>query len=157
MTELKELRLQKKLTQREAAERIGISLRSYVTYENEESRVGTPKYRFLLSELKAMNRLDESHGVLEIDEIRELCKVVFDDYNVSFCYLFGSYAKGRATETSDIDLLVGTETTGLRYYEMAERLRQALHKKIDLLDVMQLINNKTLIEEILKEGVRIYE
>ena len=156
MTELKELRIRKNLTQQEAAKLIGVSLRSYVTYENDEAKVGTPKYRFLLSELTAINRIDEEHGILKIDEIRAVCKSVFDGYAVDFCYLFGSYAKGTAVETSDVDLLVSTETTGLRFYELAERLRQELHKKIDLLDTKQLVNNENLIKEVLKEGIRIY-
>ena len=51
MSDLKTIRLEKGLTQKEAAERLGVSLRSYVTYENDESRSGTSKYRFFLHEL----------------------------------------------------------------------------------------------------------
>ncbi len=156
MTGLKELRLQKKLTQQEAAKRIGISLRSYLTYENDETKTGTTKYRFLLSEMEGMNRLDEEHGILSPEDIREACHVVFADYNVDYCYLFGSYAKGNAGETSDVDLLISTETTGLRFYELAEKLRERLHKKVDLLDRKQLVNNEALLDEVLKTGVRIY-
>jgi hypothetical protein len=32
-----------------------------------------------------------------------------------------------------------------------------LHKKVDLLDVKQLVNNETLIDEMLKEGIKIYQ
>ena len=63
MTELKSRRLESKLTQREAAEKIGISLRSYVSYENEEAKVNTPKYRFLLAEMSEISRTDEEHGM----------------------------------------------------------------------------------------------
>ena len=35
MTQLKEIRIAKQLTQQEAARRLGVSLRSYITYENE--------------------------------------------------------------------------------------------------------------------------
>lgn len=156
MTELKSCRLQRKMTQKEAAERIGISLRSYVMYENDESKEGTPKYRFLLQELDRISLLDESHGVLSIGEIKQICADVFALYQVEFCYLFGSYAKGKASEKSDVDLLVSTETTGLVFFEMAERLRESLHKKVDLLDLKQLSNNEHLLREVLKEGVKIY-
>ena len=87
---------------------------------------------------------------------RRLCASVFDSYQVEFCYLFGSYAKGKATEVSDVDLLISTETTGLRFFEMTERLRKGLHKKVDVLDLKQLVNNEALIREVLREGVRIY-
>ena len=84
------------------------------------------------------------------------CKEILDAYQVEYCYLFGSYAKGKATEQSDVDLLISTKETGLRFYEIAERLRECLHKKVDLLDVKQLVNNETLIDEMLKEGIKIY-
>ena len=156
MTTLKEIRIAKQLTQQEAARRLGVSLRSYIMYENDNSRENTLKYRFLLQELQKINAVDEEHGVLTVDQIVKTCKEILDAYQVEYCYLFGSYAKGTATERSDVDLLVSTETTGLRFYEMAERLRESLHKKVDLLDAKQLVNNEKLIHEVLKEGIRIY-
>ena len=156
MTELKSCRLEKKLTQAEAAERLGVSLRSYITYENDETKKESTKYRFLLQEIRNIDPLDEEHGLLTIDTIREICSKILPMYSVEFCYLFGSYAKGKATDTSDVDLLVSTKTTGLRYYELAERLRGALHKKVDLLEMKQLLNNENLLKEVLKEGIRIY-
>ena len=95
MTELKSRRLQRKITQKEAAERIGISLRSYIMYEDDESKEGTPKYRFLLQEMDRIILLDESHGILSIKEIKQKCADVFALYHVEFSYLFGSYAKGK--------------------------------------------------------------
>ena len=156
MTELKICRLEKKITQAEVAKRLGVSLRSYISHENDESKKESTKYRFLLQEIRNIDPLDEEHGLLTIDTIREICSRVFSEYSVEFCYLFGSYAKGTATGTSDVDLLISTETTGLRYYELAERLREALHKKVDLLDMKQLLNNENLLKEVLKEGLRIY-
>ena len=157
MATLKETRIAKQLTQQEAARRLGVSLRSYIMYENDNNREDTIKYRFLLQELQKINAVDEEHGVLTIEQITKICKEVLDTYQVEYCYLFGSYAKGKATERSDVDLLVSTETTGLRFYEMAERLRESLHKKVDLLDAKQLVNNEKLIHEVLKEGIRIYK
>ncbi|MBO4288743.1 MAG: nucleotidyltransferase domain-containing protein [Lachnospiraceae bacterium] len=156
MTELKQLRRKKRLTQQEAAKRIGVSLRSYISYENDEDKVGTPKYRFLLSEIDRMDPLDEEHGLLTIEEIRDLCREVFTDYDVDYCYLFGSYAKKRAKETSDVDLLISTKVTGLRFYELDERLRERLQKRVDLLDKKQLLNNEDLLDEVLKDGIKIY-
>lgn len=156
MNDLKSLRESKKLTQKEAANQIGISLRSYVTYENDLSKRDTPKYRFLLQEVEKMNCLDETHGILSVGEIQIICTEVFEGYKVDYCYLFGSYAKGKATETSDVDLLISTSVGGLRFYELTEKLREALHKKVDLLDKKQLLENQALIDEILGEGIKIY-
>ena len=156
MTELKEQRMKTHMTQREAAEKAGISLRSYISYENDENKTGTPMYRFLLAEMNEFGRVDEEHGILTTEEIREACGEIMKDYAVQYCYLFGSYAKGKANERSDVDLLVSSEATGLRFYELAEKLRDKLKKKIDLLDVKQLSGNSELLDEVLKDGIRIY-
>lgn len=157
MSTLKQLRLSKKLTQQEAAAVLGVSLRSYKEYENNEVKVGTLKYRSMIGELEKLVVLDEEHGILTIDEIKEGCKAVLDEYDVKYCILFGSYAKGKATEKSDVDLLVSTEIVGLKFFGIAERLRETLHKKVDLLDLRQLTDNQALIDEILKDGVKVYE
>ena len=156
MSELRALRMQKHLSQREAAARIGISLRSYIDYENDERKIGTAKYRFLLREMENAFLLDEEHGLLSQAEIKRVCGEILPEYKITYCYLFGSYAKGTATENSDVDLLVSAGVTGLRFFELAERLRTALHKRVDLLDVNQLADNVPLLSEILKDGVKVY-
>ena len=156
MTELRELRTQNKLSQRQAAEQLGVSLRSYVTYENDERLVMTPKYRYLLREMQDLYRLDEEHGVLSVEDIRAICGQIFPLYQVEYAFLFGSYAKGTAREESDVDLLVSVPALGLQFYELAERLREKLHKRVDLLGLEQLTGNRELLSEVLKEGIRIY-
>ena len=69
MTALKE-RISKQITQQEAARRLGISLRSYIMYENDAAKENTIKYRFLLQELQKINAVDEEHGILTTEQIR---------------------------------------------------------------------------------------
>lgn len=157
MSTLKELRISKKLTQKQASVLLGVSLRSYKDYENDESKVNTLKYRSMVNELEKYIVLDEEHGLLTIDEIKAACKTVLDEYSVKYCILFGSYAKGTATEQSDVDLLISTDVTGLRFYGITERLRNELNKKVDLLDLRQLTDNRGLLDDILKDGVKVYE
>ena len=88
--------------------------------------------------------------------IRKICGEIFKDYSVEYCYLFGSYAKGKATEKSDVDLLVAMPVDGMKFFELIEVLREQLKKKIDLLDIAQLENNPTLVQEILRDGIKIY-
>lgn len=156
MGAIKEIRIEKKLTQQQVADMVGISLRSYKSYENDEEKEGTIKYNYILEKLQSVNPIDEVHGILEIDYITEKCKLVLDEYPVHYCILFGSYAKGKASESSDIDLLISSEVKGLKFYGMVEKLRNALHKKVDVLNVEQLKDNLDLTEEILKDGIRIY-
>ena len=156
MSLLREIREKKNMTQKQTAELLGISLRSYVSYENDISKEKTPKYRFLIQEMERINLVDEEHGVLTVNEIVNICENVFRDYPVNYCYLFGSYAKNKATETSDVDLLISCELNGIMFYELVEKLREDLHKKVDVLDSRQLLGNEQLINEVLKYGFRIY-
>ena len=110
----------------------------------------------MLQKLAELNKIDETHGILSIDEIKNACKKVFDDYPIHYCYLFGSYAKNCAKESSDIDLLISSDVTGIKYYGMVEKLKDALHKEVDALGLEQLSENSELLNEILQDGVKIY-
>jgi hypothetical protein len=156
MSELKKLRIKKKLTQQQVAQLVGVSLRSYKSYENDEKKQGTIKYKFMLEQLLKVNPIDEEHGIVDIDYIKEKCSAVFNNYKVEYCYLFGSYAKGTANEKSDVDLLISSDVRGLKYFGMVEELRTNLKKKVDALDINQLNNNMDLVQEVLKTGVKIY-
>lgn len=153
---LKQLRKEKGITQSECAKLLQVSLRTYKRYESDESKISPLKYQFLLQRLNEYGLVDEEHGILTIERIREICSEVFKDYSVAYCYLFGSYAKGKATDKSDVDLLVAVPIDGMKFFELIERLREKLKKKIDLLDISQLDNNPMLVQEILKDGIKIY-
>ncbi len=112
-----------------------------------------------ISILKEKCEISEKSGLLTIDVIREGLKTLLDSQyegEVDFCYLFGSYAKGYATETSDVDLCVSTSLTGMRVAGLAEAIRGVLHKKIDLIRLDALKGNLELIGEIMKDGVKVY-
>lgn len=153
---LKELRIEKGLTQAACAKAIGIPMRTYVRYESDEGRKDTIKYRYIFETLQKYGVIDEDHGLLTVEKIREICTPLFERYNVRYAYLFGSYAKGKATEKSDVDLLISMPLNGLRFYEFVEVLRESLKKKVDLLDDTQLENNTALVKEILQDGIKIY-
>lgn len=156
MGELKVLRNEKKMTQQQVADLVGISLRSYKSYENDEDKVGKLKYKYIFERLSEINIIDEEHGILGIEEIKQKCTKVFEHYDVDFCYLFGSYAKTKAKPTSDVDLLISSNIKGLKFYGLVEELRTVLHKKVEVLDVSQLKDNLGLTKEILKDGIKIY-
>ena len=144
------------MTQQEVADLVGISLRSYKSYENDEEKRDTIKYNYIVEQLSKINYIDEETGILELEDIVRKCTEVFERYEVSFCYLFGSYAKGKATQTSDVDLLISANVKGLKFYGLVEEIRTALHKKVDVLDMNQLKENIELTEEIFKDGIKIY-
>lgn len=153
---LKELRLAYNISQKEAALAVGISLRSYIMYENDANKKNTLKYKFIYQELERIYKIDEEHGLLTLDNIQLICDKIFSKYKINYCYLFGSYAKGNQKAESDVDLLISSDVKGLKFFGLAEKLREQLHKKVDLLDVSQLVKNPELLDEILKYGIKIY-
>ena len=153
---LKNIRLEKGLTQEQAANMLGISRRTYIKYENEEAREKELKYKFMCQTLEDYGFIDETHGILTLDQIKAICAEIFEEYNVEYGYLFGSYAKGKAKEDSDVDFLVSIPTNGLQFFGLIETLREKLKKKVDVLDLGQLNNNMELVKEILRDGIKIY-
>lgn len=156
MNGLKELRNEKKLTQQQVADLVGISLRSYKAYENEQVKKGTLKYNYIYEKLLEINPIDEEHGIVDVEYIQKKCTPIFEKYDVYFCYLFGSYAKLNAKPTSDVDLLISVDVKGLKFYGLVEEIRTALRKKVDVLEINQLKDNLELTKEILKDGIKIY-
>ena len=156
MKDLKSIRIDKELTQQQAAGIVGISLRSYKSYENDLDKRGNLKYNYIYEKLSQINPIDEEHGIVDLEYISRKCSEIFDKYKINFCYLFGSYAKGKAKDDSDVDLLISTEIKGLKFFGLVEELRNSLQKKVDVIEVAGLKDNVELLEEILKDGIKIY-
>lgn len=153
---LKQLRIEKKLSQVAAASLGGVSRRSYQIYEKQDGPKDAIRYQHILGVLSKVGYIDEEHGVFSSQQIWDIVQKVSAQHPVSFVILFGSYAKNQARDDSDVDLLVSTEEKGLHFYGLVEDYRVALHKKVDVLGLEQLNNNPALVAEILKDGIRIY-
>lgn len=153
---LRELRQNYGITQREASEAVGVPLRTYVRYEKLED-TNDLKYRKIKELLYENFEITETKGILKIDDIINGVKKVCKEYEeVDFCYLFGSYAKGYAKEDSDIDFCIKTSLTGLKFVGFVEKLHQELKKRIDVTRFSDLKDNLELVNEIMKDGIKIY-
>ncbi|MDT8336361.1 MAG: nucleotidyltransferase domain-containing protein [Candidatus Izemoplasmatales bacterium] len=153
---IKDLRKSLGLTQKDVSELVNMPLRTYINYENDESKKDTIKYLYIKEKLEDYGYVDETHGILSIDKIKEICSLVASKYAVEYVYLFGSYAKDKAIESSDIDLLVSTSITGMKFFGLVEELRQELKKKVEVITLASLEDNKSLLHDILKDGIKIY-
>ena len=150
--ELKELRKQIGLTQPEAAVILNIPFRTYCRYEDEKQRENTFKYNQMVS---LLNKYAEEM-ILKTDTIKSIVSNVFSRHDISACYLFGSYAKGKATGDSDIDLMIVSSVEGIELYQIIDELENKLKKKVDLIRLETAIQNVKLMNEILKDGIKIY-
>lgn len=98
-------------------------------------------------------------GFISLDKIKEKTRPIFIDYPVRKAILFGSYAKGKETSSSDIDLFIDTngELKGLDFVGLLEILVNTLEKDIDLIDRSHIEEDSSIMKEIEKGGLVIYE
>lgn len=154
---LKELRISYGLTQVEASNSIGVPLRTYKRYESnpDESNL---KYQKMVELLSNKYEINETKGVYTLNDLKPIILNIIEQYkdDISFCYLFGSYAKGYAKDESDVDICINTTLTGLKFVGFVESLHQALKKKVDVIRFNDLKDNLELINEIMKDGIKIY-
>lgn len=103
--------------------------------------------------------------IYTIDEIKKRIEPVVKDYIVERVYIFGSYARGEATEESDVDILM-EGFNDKRFFVFAGifvDLEEALEKKIDLVhaEAFDKDNNPDELslrfrDRIYKDRVKIY-
>ena len=80
--------------------------------------------------------------IYAVDEIQNAILPVAVKYGSRAVYLFGSYARGTATEASDIDIII--DTTGTQIKSLLQlatvycELEEALGKPVDVITVSSL-------------------
>ena len=104
--------------------------------------------------------------IYAVDEIARIVRPIAQRYGLRAVYLFGSYARGTATEDSDIDLLIDTTGTNIKsLLQVAAvycELEEALGKPVDLVTVSSLEQEARMPSEesfrkaVWKEKVDIY-
>jgi len=67
-----EIRKRNGLTQKEAAAMLGIPYRTYIRYEENEKYADSYKYKMITEKLFDLLKIDEEHGILSLDKIKEL-------------------------------------------------------------------------------------
>ena len=156
MSELRTIRKKIGITQEEAAKMVGVSRRTYQTYEEKE--IINKAYDEIYAALKDMEGFNFKDYVLNHKIIKKRCEKVFvNNPEVECAYLYGSYARGEADEESDVDILVVLkEAMGLRYYGMAGDLERALGKRVDLQTIDQVCDSVKFMKRFLKDCVKIY-
>ncbi|MCC8103426.1 MAG: nucleotidyltransferase domain-containing protein [Lachnospiraceae bacterium] len=90
--------------------------------------------------------------IYTIEEIVRRIKPVVEKYQLPAVYLFGSYARGTATESSDIDLIVDTTGTSIKgLFSLGSLycdLESALEKDVDVITVQSLQQTAMMASEI---------
>lgn len=77
---------------------------------------------------------DLNKSIYTIKEIKTIIKPILNKYGITEIYLFGSYARGEAKESSDIDIYCnkGNVKTFIDQGLLEDELEKALNKKVDI-------------------------
>lgn len=92
-----------------------------------------------------------------IEEIKFKTVPIAMKHGISRMCLFGSYARGEATEDSDVDLYVdkGKMNSLIKYMSFVYELERELNCHVDV--VTTGIQDKIFLENIQSEGIVLYE
>lgn len=79
----------------------------------------------------------------DISEIRVLLSPVAKEFGIKRLYLFGSFAKGTATEESDVDLLIekGKPLSLLKLSGLRQQCEEVLERPVDIVTTTGIDQN----------------
>ena len=94
---------------------------------------------------------------MDISRIEKSVQMVGKKWNIKQAFLFGSYARGEVTETSDIDLIfdVPDSTTYIDLGEMSNELFELLGVPIDITTLESLMQNPRFYKHIQDDLINI--
>ncbi|MBE5808567.1 MAG: nucleotidyltransferase [Clostridiales bacterium] len=95
--------------------------------------------------------------IYTVDEIRAIMSPIAAIHGVKRVSLFGSYARGEATEDSDVDLLIdrGAIRTAFQMGDLYEELSDALAKELDLVTTKGV--GRQFRENIMRDEVLLWD
>ena len=95
--------------------------------------------------------------VISLNEIKDICRPLFEKYNIKEAYLFGSYARGEANPNSDIDIYyVEKDDAGLYDdLDLFGELKEALNKEVDLIE-KGAVHDEKFFDIIKQDFIKIY-
>jgi len=97
--------------------------------------------------------------IYTLEDIKEMLREVLMHTEVEKAILFGSYAKNKPTEQSDIDILIDSngKIKGLKYFAIIDMIKQKFNKEVDIIDKTEIDKNSKIEKEIERTGIVIYE
>ena len=99
------------------------------------------------------------YKIYQIDEIKEMLLPIFEAAPIYRAILFGSYAKGKATEESDIDIVVDCMggIINVSYFSLLADITTLLKKRVDLFEISEFSRHAATLSTLEREGIVLYE
>ena len=105
--------------------------------------------------------------IYSIEELRDRIVPITRKYNIPAVYLFGSYARNEAKDSSDVDILIDREGSSIHgMFDMGglyAELTESVGKEIDLVTIQTLRQQSTqkrtpwFVSNVEKDMVKLYE
>ena len=97
--------------------------------------------------------------MLTVDEIRTIVTPLVEPFPVVRVILFGSYARGEATEKSDVDLIIDSEGAidSWAFFGLVGRIAKNMPIKTDVFELDEVKKPSSMFDNISSEGMVIYE
>ena len=97
--------------------------------------------------------------MLSIEEIKTYISPIIEKYPVEKVILYGSYARGDASDISDIDLIIDSRgrLRNRKIFALGGELLDSLPVRVDVHDILEITNPSAMYDNIQKEGVIIYD
>lgn len=93
--------------------------------------------------------------MLSLEQIQNAVIPLAQRYGLERVSLFGSYARGEATESSDVDLRVDRGTMrGIQFGGLYEDMREVLAHPVDILTTEQM--GEDFLSRVKKEEILLY-
>ena len=94
--------------------------------------------------------------MMSLQAIKDIVVPLAKKYGLERVFLFGSYARGEATDKSDIDFRIDRGSMrGLKFCGFYSDMENALHLPLDILTTQQL--PQKFLDAISKEEILLYE
>ena len=94
--------------------------------------------------------------MLSLEQIRHAVAPLAEQYGLERVFLFGSYARGEATEESDVDLRIDRGTMrGLQFGGLYEDIKESLARPVDILTTEQM--GDRFLSHVRKEEILLYD
>jgi predicted nucleotidyltransferase len=93
------------------------------------------------------------------NEIKEKLEPIFKEAPIERAVLFGSYAQGLQTPSSDVDIVIDSagRIRGIDFFGVLEEITVCLDKRVDLIEKYEIQKNSPILRTIEQEGVVLYE
>jgi len=100
--------------------------------------------------------------IYTLEQLSEIIAPIAKKYNIPAVYVFGSYARGEATEDSDLDILIQDKGSTIKsLFDLGglhNELNEALQKNVDIVEEGALSQHHMpwFASNLMKERVRVY-